>query len=273
MNIKGEDNAPFTLPPKDMAGKKRVTSVKGKGKAPAANRHGLPGVYREMLAEALPEQADLPERPLKRRMTGRPRSAQASSPILKASQEDEDEDIEFEDVLDAPNSPVKPQQTAYRSEDDSGGSDAEWDAFDFDIHADEDGPKDLELTLTSRPATKQPITPRRKAVTKAERSVRLETHKIHVLCLLSYLSKRNEWCNDSALQKVLGRLLDKKMLQFLRPKSDLSQFGKSESLKRGIEMVSHMWFKKWEITARGMRRALWADDMKDIENVSLVIAS
>lgn len=255
-----------------MAGKKRVTPAKGKAKGPAANRHGVPGVYRDMLAEALPEQANIPERPLKRRMTGRPRTTQASSPTIKPSQEDEDEDIEFEDVLaDATKSPARPQQTAYRSEEDSGGSDAEWDALDFDINEEDDGPKDLELTLTSRPATKQPVTPRRKAVTKAERSVRFETHKMHVLCLLSYLSRRNEWCNDPVLQKMLRPLLDSKMLQFLRPKSDLSQFGKSESLKRGIEMVSHMWMKKWEITARGMRRALWADDSRDIENVSFYI--
>lgn len=265
-----------------MAGKKRVTAGKGKGKgkASAPNQHGVPGVYREMLAEALPTHQDIPERPLKRRMTGRQKPIEAASSKQKitenATPDEDDEDIEFEDVLDrgqedsdASIDPPKLQQTAYRSDDESGGSDAEWDPLDFDINLDADEPKgDLELTLTSRPTPKQQNTPRRKVVTKADRSLRLEIHKMHLLCLLSYLSRRNGWCNDSAVHKSLKPLLDKKMLQFLRPKSDLSQFGQTESLKRGVEMVSTMWRKKFAITARGMRRALWAENPEDIQNVS-----
>ena len=266
-----------------MVGRKRVTAGRGrgKGKAPAANAHGLPGVYREMLAEALPAQADIPERPLKRRMTGRPRTSEGSSSKQnekspeQANPDGEDEDIEFEDVLggdsDTSILPTKLQQTAYRSDEDSGGSDLEWDPYDLDLNADDEPTRDLELTLTSRPASTQ-ITPRRKAVTKVEKSVRLETHKLHLLCLLSYLSRRNTWCNDTEVQKLLKPLLDKKMLRFLKPSSDLSQFGQAESIKRGLEMVSHLWRKKFQITERGLRRTLWADDPRDIQNVSIFSA-
>jgi xeroderma pigmentosum group C-complementing protein len=58
-------------------------------------------------------------------------------------------------------------------------------------------------------------------------------------------------------------------MTFLRPKSDMSQFGRAESLKRGLEQAGIMWRKKFRITNRGMRRALWADNEADLENVSL----
>jgi xeroderma pigmentosum group C-complementing protein len=268
-----------------MAGKQRVTGSKGKAKA-TTNRNGIPDVYQEMLAEALPAQSELPDRPLKRRRTGRREGAETgttSEPPAESEGinvgEDEDEDVEFEDVLggdegrDSENesdSPPKRLQTAYRdSDDDSAESDFEWEALDFDANAPADEPSgDLELTLTTRDTSqKQKSTPRRKAVTKAERVLRLEVHKMHVLCLLAHADRRNDWCNDTEVHSSLKPLLDKKMLQFLRPKSDLSQFGRAESLKRGIDQVSTMWRKRFTITARGIRRGLWADDEKDIQNV------
>ena len=256
-----------------------------------------------MLAEALPAaQSQIPDRPLKRRKTGRLSGEQASSSNSRlkkseisnledeggedADDVDDDDDIEFEDVLRGDHSdltiaPPKLQQTVYRSDDDddeeddddSGASDAAWDPFDLHLDQVEESSTggDLELTLISRPAPKEKATPRKKAITKAERSLRLDIHKMHVLCLLSHLARRNEWCNDLETQKTLKPLLDKKMLQFLRPKSDLPQFGRAESLKRGIEMVSTRWQKRFSITARGLRRALWADDPRDIQNVSLFI--
>ena len=252
--------------------------TKGKGKA-TSSRNALPDVYQDMLGEALPTQSDIPERPLKRRKTGAGNRTATST--IKTDDEDDEEDFEFEDVLVARNegesdisefeAPKKSQQTAYRdSDEDSDDSDHDWNALDFDTLPPDDVPRrDLELTLKPKTAPqRQKVTPRRKAVSKAEKALRLEAHKMHVLCLLAHLDRRNEWCNDDDVKKSLKPLVDKKMLTFLRPKSDLPQFGRTEALKRGLEMASKMWRTKFNITARGARRALWADDEKDVQNVS-----
>jgi xeroderma pigmentosum group C-complementing protein len=264
-----------------MAGKK--TAARGNGKAKASSsRSAVPEVYQQMLAEALPTQSNVPERPLKRRRTG-PRNAPpfAEGPAKCSDPAEEDEEeAEFEDVLGPQhqdNSETsefeessKAQQTAYRdSDEESDDSDHEWEGVDFDtLPQDNDPSGDLELTLKPRTTPqRQKATPRRKAVSKAEKVLRLEAHKMHVLCLLAHLDRRNEWCNDEEVKKSLKPLLDKKMLTFLKPRSDLSQFGRAESLKRGLEQVSVVWRTKFDIVARGIHRALWADDEKDVQNV------
>jgi len=255
-----------------MAAKKAAT----RGKAPSS-RNAVPEVYQQMLAEALPTQPNIPVRPLKRRRTG-PRSAPSSAGGRHKSSdpvdEDDEEDVDFEDVLDTRDSdsdaPPKAQQTAYRdSDEESNESDHEWEGVDFDTLPEDNEPTgDLELTLKPRTTPqRQKVAPRRKVVSKAEKVLRLEAHKMHVLCLLAHLDRRNEWCNDEEVRKTLKPLLDKKMLTFLKPRSDLSQFGRAESLKRGLEQVSVMWRTKFSIVARGVRRALWADDEKDVQNV------
>ena len=265
-----------------MTGKRPVTRGKGKGKAKASSSI-VPDVYRDMLAEALPTHADVPERPLKRRRTGRRDGPGSSSNTAKAPAEendpDEDEDLEFEDVLDQEKSshfdnedsdaPPKLQQTAYRESDDDSASEFDWDAIDFDAKPEEEPSGDLELTLTKRPTPQRKSTAtRRRVVTKEERALRLQIHKMHILCLLAYVDKRNDWCSDSEVQSSLRPLLTKKMLTFLRPRSDLSQFGRADSLKRGLDDVAKLWRTKFSITARGIRRSLWADDEKDLQNVS-----
>jgi hypothetical protein len=49
---------------------------------------------------------------------------------------------------------------------------------------------------------KSPRTRRKgqKPPTLAERKLRLDVHKIHVMCLLYHVFVRNHWCNDSKLQ-------------------------------------------------------------------------
>jgi xeroderma pigmentosum group C-complementing protein len=264
---------------------------KGKSKGSAPSQSLVPDVYQEMLAEALPTQHHVPERPLKRRRKSQPnrRSSPGSSkqPIdLESHDTDNEEDIEFEDILsaekldgsdiesEAGDSELAPKrlQTAYKdSEDESEESDFEWEGVNLNAEAARDGPSgDLELTLAARTLPSQPSTvSRRKIVTKAERELRLQTHKLHLLCLLSYMDQRNNWCNDSAVQELLKPLVNKKMVTFLRPKSSLSQFGRAESLKRGLDDLSRMWRTKFRITERGMRRSLWAEGEQGLRQVQL----
>lgn len=271
-----------------MAGKQATTRGKGKGKA-SSGRNAVPEVYQQMLAEVLPAQSNIPERPLKRRRTGARNARPVTEIPTKSSvpeDEDDEEEVEFENVLEARNqddsdvsefeASAKAQQTAYRdSDDESEQSDHEWEGVDFDTLPQDNEPSgDLELTLKPRETPqRQKVTPRRKVVSKAEKILRLEAHKMHVLCLLAHLDRRNEWCNDDEVKRSLEPLIDKKMLTFLKPRSDLSQFGRAESLKRGLEQVSVIWRTKFSIVTRGTRRALWADDEKDIQNVRNLITA
>lgn len=260
----------------------------------------VPGVYKQMLREsgALPSRmaSETTERPLKRRRTGRQaaqenpaslgqkaggdnatsgpraRATIASIPEDDAS-EDDDEDIEFEDV-DIPKPTV---QTTYRdSSDDESEEEAEFEDVDFDAvfaSSSEQAPeqqKTLELNLT---AAKEALAParraadRRKPITKEEKELRVEVHKAHILCLLAHVEKRNHWCNDPVVQESLRPLLTAKIVQWLNPESHLTQFGQTESLKKGLQMIMEKFQQRFAITEIGLRRALWAGDEKQLENV------
>jgi xeroderma pigmentosum group C-complementing protein len=255
----------------------KTSTTRAKGKSKATERL-VPDIYQQMLAEALPQQTDIAERPLKKRRIGpKEPSAKISSskPIEPEEKEPEDDDLQFEDVFDVAQIETSTtQQTIYRdSEDESdvSGSDHDWEAIDFGAKLNAEEPSaDLELTLTKKSVSqgKAPIQ-RRRAVTKDERVVRLQIHKMHVLCLLSHLDRKNNWCNDSEVQRTLKRLLDKKIIKFLTPSTDLTQFQRMNSLKRGLEDISLLWRKNYKVTARGMRRALWAENEKDLENVRI----
>lgn len=256
-----------------MARKKSGPRAKGQAKA-SSKETSIPDVYQEMLAEALPLQSDVVERPLKRRRTGRRdlKPAEKSINISSPAGSDNEGDLVFEDVLahdDGPETPQKTQQTAYRDYEEDSESDYAWESVDLHTtHEAEEPSGDLELTLTKRPSPQRKTANRRKAVTKAEKDARLEIHKMHLLCLLSFVYRRNSWCDDAEVQKSLKPLLDKKTLMLLTPRSDLSQFAQAESLKRGLDQAATMWRTKFKITARGMRRALWADDEKHLQDVS-----
>lgn len=253
--------------------------AKGKAKSSAAPSE----IYQEMLAEALPLQMESLERPLKRRKIG-PRghaiSSLAKAKVEQIEAEDDDEAVEFEDVPlpaqfgsdEDSDSSQRPQQTIYRSEDSDSDSADEFDAGIFDTtHEASAAPQpsgDLELTLKARPSPPKKATARRKAVTKAEKALRLQTHKMHVLCLLAYVERRNAWCSDESVQASLRPLLSKKLVDLLNPPEDKSQFQRTETLKRGLTEVGQLWKKKFKIKERGMRRALWAENDSDIENVS-----
>jgi xeroderma pigmentosum group C-complementing protein len=257
---------------------KRSSATRSRrGGAAAGSSRVVPDVYQEMLAEALPAQPNVSNRPLKKRRTGRRGDAislddsvqsKAEEP-LKTDAKDDGSDT-FEDVLQ-----TKMTQTAYKDTDDeSDASDLEWEAVNQTSML-PNGPeyndkpsRNLELTLNAIPTPQTRVAAaRRKAVTKAERLLRLQVHKMHLLCLLVHVDKRNTWCNDFEVQHALKGLLSKKMLDYLRPKETLPAFSRANALKDGLALVNAMWKAKYTINKRGMRRALWAEKEADLANV------
>ncbi|KAG9246636.1 hypothetical protein BJ878DRAFT_455843 [Calycina marina] len=271
-------------------------SRKGKG---VSLRNLVAVPFQEMLAETLPHQAAVPDRPLKRRKISRrtgneqPSSVTdpKSAPVITNQEFNDDEDHEFEDVLigkplyaSDDEGPRKELQTACRDTDDEtedGAYDVDLDAIDFDI-----APSDSEHETPSRSngtlelnfsrhrskspdpssAVKRCPANRRKTLSKEERELRLQVHKMHVLCLMAYAERRNEFCNDYAVQKLLRPLITNKIMAYLRPDEALDDFGRANALKRGLEELGTLWSKRFTVVETGMRRALWAGKEGDVGN-------
>lgn len=228
-----------------------------------------------------PAASDLPDRPLKRRRPGERAEKIARQKVEAADQDaesDDEEDVEFEDV---PPPPPNVQTMLRDSEDEDDGDDNDETQFeDVDFGAldlagpgaADEAPQDLNLNLTVQEANMTPAKrsiDRRKPVTKEEKERRVHVHKMHVLCLLCHVSMRNRWCNDPEVQAALRPLLTAKMVKFLNPASNVSQFGRTESLKKGLQEVATMFKLKYTITERGLRRALWAEDESQLQNYQL----
>lgn len=67
--------------------------------------------------------------------------------------------------------------------------------------------QDLELTLNKNEAHVSDLLDGKKGPTKIERQIRIQTHCMHVQCLLFHNSLRNSWANDDKVQDILRRKL------------------------------------------------------------------
>ncbi|CAG9943679.1 unnamed protein product [Clonostachys rosea f. rosea IK726] len=261
----------------------------GRASTAATGRPSAPDIYHEMLTEAgvSSRQQPITERPLKRRRVGRnadpvedgPSSATPTTGLDKAEQS-------REAIQDDP-VPAPTLQTMERDSDESEDEDVEFEDVDFEAWLNagtgegpseaagepsgepSEEPAELELNLT---AQRSEMTPKKKSAARAkplsreEKERRLQVHQMHLLCLLSHVAKRNHWCNDPKVQDSLRSLLPKKTVTYLNPGSDLSQFGWTNSLKTGLQQVAEIWNTKFEITERGLRRSLWAENPEQLQD-------
>jgi len=89
--------------------------------------------------------------------------------------------------------------------DDSDDDDNEVDWEDVDLttvlEPKPAGPAVLEVTLNDSSEMKGSTLERRK-VTAMDRKIRLEVHKLHLLCLMAHVSRRNQWCNNKQVQVI-----------------------------------------------------------------------
>ncbi|KAL6890718.1 Rad4 domain-containing protein [Trichoderma evansii] len=275
-----------------MVRRKRSVPQRG-GRQQASSADGdEPDIYQEMLAEAgvAAPAASSPERPLKRRREGIPshqRPAEPAPVLLAAAssskpsrgkdveeeeEENDDDDAEFEDVA-IPEPTIQTVELGSDEDEDDEDEDLRFEDVDLmmplpDGDSESQEPKELELNLSAQKSamTSKQAADRRRPITKEERERRLDIHKAHLICLLSHVAKRNHWCNDSQVQAQLRSHLADKMIQYLTPGTNLSQFGRTESLKNGLKLVADMWTTKYEITERGMRRSLWAEEVDHLSS-------
>lgn len=160
----------------------------------------VPIVYQELLeeAEARDPESYASNRPIKRRKVDDPKATPIDPRSLDQTRRNAEANKD-----DSP-----PLQTAYDSSE-SEESDIEWEDVEMQqlqpsflqgSSAPNDNEEMLQITLAPEPEKRPKAVQRRKPLTKAERRVRLDVHKSHLLCLLGHVHLRNRWCNDDELQ-------------------------------------------------------------------------
>lgn len=253
----------------------------------AGRNPAVPDIYRELLAEARDENetvsqdTDVAERPPKRRRPGERRVLrQTDAPTEDTARTrkhghtvgddaGDDEDVEFEDVV----LPTPTVQTVDRESDESDDDEIDFEDVVIAPAASSAPPageesKGLTLDLSAHLAAMGPRrADRRKAMSKEEKERRVQIHKMHILCLLSHVERRNRWCNDPRVQDALRLLIPQKTVSALVPRASLTQFGRTESLRRGLQEAKDIFKRSFVVTERGLRRALWAEDEEQLKNV------
>lgn len=187
------------------------TSKRGRGtRAPRnpVNETVMPDVYREMLADAVsssPSKFDEEGQAVKRRRVGGRVVKQSYDEMANHLSDQASTDANYTDI-ERPRleSQAARKQTAYTESDDSADSDIDWQEVDLKDTPDkclseQDTVKDEELNLVLGAGdndTRRQSVARRKPASAADKKLRLEIHKMHVLSLLVHVHRRNHWCND-----------------------------------------------------------------------------
>ncbi|PYI12646.1 Rad4-domain-containing protein [Aspergillus sclerotiicarbonarius CBS 121057] len=208
-------------------------------------QHEIPAVYRDMLAEADAREPPRPEdQPLKRRRLAGQRSV--PSPQPEATPEDTQPAVHVQTVYDSP----------------SDESDMEWEEVDIS-HTSYNNQTDdtsIQVTLDRPEDRKRKVVSRRRVITAAEKQLRLNIHKVHLLCLLRHVQIRNRWCNHEEVQGFLKRVLSKQIISLLHPSEKRPQQTRSTTFIDGLNQASDVFNRRFRVTAPGLRRPFWIDN-------------
>lgn len=266
-------------------GKARETSAVAPRRSARTRKNAAvdatPDVYGEMVAEAVAtEPVEIASRSLKRRKISREpvtpdkSTAQKRAPPSSVSEPSKSTPAQHTDDQYDSDAPTrnKLQQTAeYSSE--SEESDFAFEDVDMGQNAaagpaptkdtdsdDDDEIKDVSISVAPSSASKKPAVNRRKPATALEKAFRLRVHKIHFLTLLGHCMYANSRCNHATVQKIMSRLVDKRMRSYLNPKTNDSQFQRNRSFIDGLEQAKAALKAEFRITTSGMARPRWPVD-------------
>lgn len=178
-------------------------------------KEAVPDVYAEMVAEAMssaPTSLNTDDRATKRRRVGdQVQTREVENDYVASNGEAEH----------AENGTPRPQvQTAYaesesseEDEDDVGWEDVNLGGLPGLERetSDENTTENLDLVLDdATPSTTSRSKARVKPLSADERKLRLQLHKMHLLCLLGHVDLRNQWCSDIAVLVRRQRWLARK---------------------------------------------------------------
>ncbi|EFQ98391.1 DNA repair protein rhp41 [Nannizzia gypsea CBS 118893] len=231
--------------------------------SPANGNDDIPEIYQDMLNESQAAPQALPHRnnpPHKRRRVGERGEIEAAEVVTKSEEEKE-------------KTTAMPPQTVYDVDASEEESEPEWEdvsppgpsttpSLPSMLPAGHDIEQEpLQITLgKEEDSGKKGAAIRRKPVTGAEKKLRLEIHKVHILCLLGHVRLRNTWCNDEETHKKLRRILSKHIIMCLNPKEDLPQFTRSTTFVDGLLHSSEAFRRRFKVTGPGMRKPYWLED-------------
>ncbi|KAJ5136517.1 hypothetical protein N7448_005071 [Penicillium atrosanguineum] len=236
----------------------------------ALRKEPVPDVFQEMLEEAEardPEQFHS-DRPIKRRRVGDSRAIAVHSPA--PAQADTVTNVGKDEEEQAQN-----VQTVYDLSE-TEESDIEWE--DVEIQHQQQVPEassaaaisqerneTLQITLEQEPEKPKKAVQRRKPVTAAEKKIRMDIHKVHLLCLLAHVNLRNRWCNDGSLQSYLKRMLPKRVIALLNPDEDKPQYLRSTTFIDGLNEAGEIFTRRFRVNKLGLRRPHWAEDQNKLK--------
>jgi xeroderma pigmentosum group C-complementing protein len=240
----------------------------------APRQDDVPEIYQDMLVEA----AALSPLPLKREGRAAKRRRLEEPPLQAETPELESTSIGApgDDLAPSSNSvpPVRALQTTYDDLASSDESDAAFEDVDLElplprVDADVENEKPLQLDFSRTSGQAEtPSVQRRKPVTAAEKRLRLDVHKWHLLCLILHLHHRNRWCDNEEVQTILKPLIPRKLTALLHLDESKPQYARNHGFNKAIEEISDIWQREWTITAKGMRRAFWTEDADVVGDVS-----
>ncbi|KAK6503156.1 hypothetical protein TWF481_008189 [Arthrobotrys musiformis] len=149
-------------------------------------------------------------------------------------------------------------ESEYEDEDDEFEDDdeIEWETVDLSTIKTTTKPAPSEpliLTLTTPSKPTKPKTPKTQQPTPAARKLRLEIHKLHLLCLISHLHYRSTFCNDPKTQSSLLPILEKRIVAEITDTS----FQQSKIFKQGLSNAAAAFKRRYKITKPAARKALW----------------
>ncbi|KAI5303253.1 Meiotic Sister-Chromatid recombination aldehyde dehydrogenase [Ascosphaera pollenicola] len=226
----------------------------------------LPPAFRQMIAEfstLKPPPDEEPQR--KRRRVGERSATAKSSEVI---------DVDALSCAASRASTAEPPQEEVQtlfnvdaSSDDDSEDDLEWEDVPLPPletqHSEASklsNLRDIQVTLQKYDDVQKQRVARRKPATAAERQIRLLTHKMHLLCLLSHVQTRNSWCNDEEVQKRLLKILPRQCISFLNPKESLPQFTRSTTFADGLKQALHTFMMKYNISAPGLKKPHWVEN-------------
>lgn len=231
----GGSVAPGRLGPKEERSRDGVNPRRGRWKGKeAVLEEGASDVYRDMLRDVVDTSVNRPEelsdsdesRPFKKHKAMVDSSIEVGSSsggdkgkgiLIEDSDDDTGEAIENGDNENN----VGPEE---ESEESSDESEADWEEVDlrkqclssrittslhvllisslatmnFVAEPPKEQPLELVLDHKEKPKTGHV----RRVITSIDRRIRLEVHKMHLLCLLIHVYQRSRWCNDSNVKVV-----------------------------------------------------------------------
>ncbi|KAJ6135133.1 hypothetical protein N7512_000293 [Penicillium capsulatum] len=250
----------------------RASRTRSQSTRPTPQEEQIPDVYQEMLEEAeARDPSQFSDRPVKRRRANDTKAIPVNSPEVEPK---------VEAKLTEKDEPPR-VQTVYNSatEDES---DVEWEDVDLQppiekqshgIDFFEGRDETLQINLDQGPEPSKKPTRRRKPVTTAEKKVRLDVHKVHLLCLLAHVHLRNRWCNDDEVQQFLKKMLPKRIVALLNPSEDKDQFTRSTTFVEGLNQTGDIFNKRFRVNKPGIRRAHWVEDKDQLRKRMELIMS